>query len=211
MGAPERSAGTRLIVQDQLSASSARVARPPAGGNADGDGRLPTHGCLCFARIAVRPAIAIEMRKILSLNSNDDTGGCRAMAARRSFLILALVVGLAVPAAGSGAESKTSALKTQEGTATYYAERFHGQTTASGVQFDQNALMAAHHRWPFGTKVRVIHLENDRAVQVRIVDRLAKRSKAIIDLSRKAAKELRFLRTGEGRIRVRLEVLEWGE
>ena len=153
----------------------------------------------------------IEMRKIWGLSSNDYTVGGSAMAARRTFLILALAVGLAAPAGGSGAESKNSALKTQDGTATYYAKRFHGQTTASGVPFDQNALMAAHHRWPFGTKVRVINLENERSVQVRIVDRLAKRSKAIVDLSRKAAQELRFLRTGEGRIRVRLEVLEWGE
>lgn len=133
------------------------------------------------------------------------------MAARRAFLILALAIGLAALAGGSSAESKGSALKTQEGTATYYAKRFHGRTTASGVPFDQNALMAAHHQWPFGTEVRVINLENDRSVQVRIVDRLAKRAKAIIDLSRKAARELRFLRTGEGRVRVRLEVLEWGE
>lgn len=133
------------------------------------------------------------------------------MAVRRSLLMLALAVGLAAPSDGAGAESKDPALKTQEGTATYYAKRFHGRTTASGVRFDQNALMAAHHRWPFGTKVRVINLDNDRTVQVRIVDRLAKRSTAIIDLSHKAARELRFLRTGEGRIRVRLEVLEWGE
>lgn len=129
----------------------------------------------------------------------------------RAFLILALAVGLAAPAGGSAAESKGSVLKTQEGTATYYAKRFQGRTTASGVAFDQTALMAAHHQWPFGTKVRVINLENDRSVQVRIVDRLAKRAKAVIDLSRKAARELRFLRTGEGRVRVRLEVLEWGE
>jgi rare lipoprotein A (peptidoglycan hydrolase) len=32
----------------------------------------------------------------------------------------------------------------------------------------------------------------------------------VIDLSRKAARQLRFLRTGEGRVPVRLEVLEWG-
>lgn len=101
--------------------------------------------------------------------------------------------------------------KTQVGTATYYAKRFHGRTTASGVKFNQSALMAAHHRWPFGTVVRVINRKNKRTVRVRIVDRLARRSKAIIDLSHKAARELRFLRTGQGRIPVRLEVLKWGK
>lgn len=106
---------------------------------------------------------------------------------------------------------KPKVLKTQIGTATYYAKRFHGRTTASGVKFSQNALMAAHHHWPFGTIVRVINRKNKRTVRVRIVDRLARRSKAIIDLSRKAARELRFLRTGQGRVPVRLEVLKWGE
>jgi rare lipoprotein A len=101
--------------------------------------------------------------------------------------------------------------KTQTGTATYYAKRFHGRTTASGVKFNQNALMAAHHRWPFGTMVRVTNRKNKRTVRVRIVDRLARRSRAIIDLSHKAARELRFLRTGQGRVPVRLEVLKWGK
>jgi len=101
--------------------------------------------------------------------------------------------------------------KTQVGTATYYAKWFYGRTTASGVKFNQNTLMAAHHRWPFGTIVRVVNRKNKRTVQVRIVDRLARRSTAIIDLSHKAARELRFLRTGEGRIPVRLEVLKWGK
>jgi rare lipoprotein A len=101
--------------------------------------------------------------------------------------------------------------KIQTGTATYYAKRFHGRITASGVKFNQNTLMAAHHHWPFGTEVRVINRKNKRMVRVRIVDRLGRRSKAIIDLSHKAARELRFLRTGQGRVPVRLEVLKWGK
>ncbi len=108
------------------------------------------------------------------------------------------------------ANADQAVLKTQVGTATYYAKKFHGRKTASGVAFDQDRLVAAHHRWPFGTVVRVVNPKNNRAVRVRIVDRLPKRSKAVIDLSRKAARELRFLRTGQGRVRVRLEVLEWG-
>jgi rare lipoprotein A len=113
-------------------------------------------------------------------------------------------------AGGFAASAAPPVLKKQTGTATYYAKRFHGRKTASGNRFDQGKLVAAHHRWPFGTVVRVTNRKNDRSVKVRIVDRLAKRSKAVIDLSRKAARELGFLRTGEGRVPVRLEVLEWG-
>jgi rare lipoprotein A len=121
------------------------------------------------------------------------------------------VAALLATAAPVEVTSEPKVRKSQIGTATYYAKRFHGRTTASGVKFNQNGLMAAHHRWPFGTVVRVINRKNKRTVRVWIVDRLARRSKAIIDLSHKAARELRFLRTGQGRVPVRLEVLKWGK
>ena len=126
-------------------------------------------------------------------------------------LHILLMAALLMAAAPVEVTPEPKVRKTQIGTATYYAKRFHGRTTASGVKFNQNALMAAHHYWPFGTVVRVINRKNKRTVRVRIVDRLARRSKAIIDLSHKAARELRFLRTGQGRIPVRLEVLKWGK
>ena len=125
-------------------------------------------------------------------------------------LLTLAIVSLLASSALVDVMAEPRVLKKQTGTATYYAERFHGRKTASGVKFSQNALMAAHHRWPFGTVVRVTNQENKRSVQVRIVDRMNRRAKAIIDLSRKAARELRFRRTGQGRVPVRLEVLEWG-
>lgn len=128
-----------------------------------------------------------------------------------TLMKLSVLLAMVAMPIGAAAHSESSVLKTQEGTATYYAKMLDGRTTASGVAFDQDALMAAHHRWPFGTEVRVVNPENERSVRVLIVDRLAKRSRAVIDLSRRAARELRFLRTGDGRIPVRLEVLKWGE
>jgi rare lipoprotein A len=123
---------------------------------------------------------------------------------------LMLAGALLLVSTGFTASAGQAVPKKQTGTATYYAKRFHGRKTASGARFDQGKLVAAHHRWPLGTLVRVTNTKNDRTVKVRIVDRLAKRSRAVIDLSRKAARQLRFLRTGEGRVPVRLEVLEWG-
>lgn len=103
-------------------------------------------------------------------------------------------------------------LDTRVGIASYYGREFDGKRMASGIPFDMNAMVAAHPTYPFGTIVRVTNLENRRIVSVRILDRgPAKRARAegvIIDVSRGVARKLGFLR--KGRIRVRLEVLEWG-
>jgi len=72
-----------------------------------------------------------------------------------------------------------------------------------------NAMVAAHPTYPFGTIVRVTNLENGRSATVRILDRgPARANGVIIDVSRRAADKLGFIR--EGRTRVRLEVLRWG-
>ena len=104
-----------------------------------------------------------------------------------------------------------TALKSQSGQASYYAKKYHGRKTASGEKFDQNALLAAHRSWPFGTVVRVTNLENDRSVKVRIVDRLGKKARSMIDLSHKAANALGFLKTGQGVAKVKVDVLQWGK
>jgi rare lipoprotein A len=83
---------------------------------------------------------------------------------------------------------------------------------ASGRPFDMNAMVAAHPRYPFGTLLRVTNLRNGRSLTVRIQDRgpagRPQREGVIIDLARGAAERLGFIR--QGRVRVRLEVLEWG-
>jgi rare lipoprotein A len=110
------------------------------------------------------------------------------------------------------AASGTKILETREGLASYYGEEFHGKTTASGVRFDMNALVAAHPSYPFGTRLRVTNMANGRSVSLRIVDRgPAPQLRArgiVIDVSRRAAEVLGFIQ--QGRTRVRLEVLAWG-
>lgn len=41
------------------------------------------------------------------------------------------------------------------GLASYYHPSLHGLETASGIPYDDNALMAAHPSYPLGTVVRV--------------------------------------------------------
>jgi rare lipoprotein A len=131
-------------------------------------------------------------------------------------VLAVLVVGLSAcatrTAAPTPARPSTSILEAREGLASYYGKEFQGKTTASGVRFNMNAMVAAHPSYPFGTLLRVTNLANGRATQVRVVDRgPAPRQRAdgiVIDLSRKAAEVLAF--TQQGRTRVRLEVLRWG-
>jgi rare lipoprotein A len=104
-------------------------------------------------------------------------------------------------------------LAVAEGEATYYASYFHGRKTASGIVFSNDEYYAAHRAYPFGTLLRVTNLGNQRAILVRVVDRgpngtSARARATIIDVSQRAAADLDFIRAG--RIRVRVEVLEWG-
>jgi rare lipoprotein A len=91
------------------------------------------------------------------------------------------------------------------GIASYYARRFEGRRTASGVIYDPGKLTAAHQSLPFGTRVRVVNLRNGREVVVTVTDRCRKRTFPFIDLSRAAAKELGFF--GKGITRVQITVL----
>jgi rare lipoprotein A len=105
------------------------------------------------------------------------------------------------------------ALASVHGVATYYADRFEGRLTASGSVFRQSAMLAAHREYPFGTVLRVTNLANGRAVELRVVDRLPpatseRARRTVVDVSKRAAELLDFVR--EGRVPVKVEVLEWG-
>ena len=90
----------------------------------------------------------------------------------------------------------------ESGHASFYANKFHGRQTSSGEIFSQNKYTAAHQTLAFGSIVRVQNLENDSIVYVKINDRLPKSSKRLIDLSKKAAKELNFIRKGTAEVLV---------
>jgi rare lipoprotein A len=124
------------------------------------------------------------------------------------LVLLSTDCGNATAPASIAVESRgrVSARAESVGIATYYARRFHGRITASGIEFDQNDMVAAHPTFPFGTVVRVTNLRNGRSVNVRIVDRGpaagARRRGVIIDLSRAAAESLDFIEAGRSRVRV---------
>lgn len=137
-------------------------------------------------------------------------GGAPGLRRAAAGLFLALALGALAGCAGSrppgGAPDPRG--REETGVASFYADRFHGRRTASGERFDQSAMTAAHRTLPFGTRVRVTNLGNGRRVVVRITDRGPAKRERVIDLSKAAARELRFV--GAGLARVRLEVLPSG-
>jgi rare lipoprotein A len=93
-----------------------------------------------------------------------------------------------------------------EGIASYYADRFNGRKTRSGAVYDPEKLTAAHPDLPFGTRVKVVNIANNRSVTITVNDRCRRKSFPFIDLSRSAARQLGFL--GKGRARVSYSVVE---
>lgn len=129
------------------------------------------------------------------------------------LVLLVMLTAVMTACSGTAPDTGPNVFETREGLASFYGRAFHGEDTASGETFDMNALVAAHPTYPFGTRLRVTNLENGRHVDVRVVDRGPadgpRREGVIVDLSRGVARELGFLE--DGLVRVRLEVLEWGE
>jgi len=95
------------------------------------------------------------------------------------------------------AESPASLVGTQEsGKASYYAMKYQFRTTASGERYNHFSSTAAHRTLPFGTKVRVTNIANNKSVVVKVNDRGPFVEGRIIDLSRSAFDEIADLDVG---------------
>ena len=106
----------------------------------------------------------------------------------------------------SGVNTANVKNKVFRGLASYYGDKFNGNPTASGEIFDQSDYTAAHISLPFGTKIKVTNLDNNRSVVVRINDRGPFVTGRILDLSKAAAEKLDMIRSGV--VSVEVEVLD---
>jgi rare lipoprotein A len=88
------------------------------------------------------------------------------------------------------------------GLASWYGQRHHGRSTASGERYDMHRLTAAHRTLPFGTRLRVTSVENGRSVVVRVNDRGPHVAGRLIDLSYAAAKALGMVSNGVARVEI---------
>ncbi len=100
---------------------------------------------------------------------------------------------------------EVSKQKTHYGTASFYANKFEGRKTANGEVFSQKKLTGASNILPLNQWVRVTNMRNNLSVILRITDRMHKNNKRLIDLSKSAAKKLKY--TGYGLAHVKVEVL----
>jgi rare lipoprotein A len=119
----------------------------------------------------------------------------------RTILSLLLLVGLLMPVTSAYAQAS----KVEYGKAAYYADRLHGRKTASGRLYDKNKYTCAHKTQPFGTKLRVTRLDNNKSVIVEVTDRGPFKDGFSVDLSRRAAEDLNMIQ--DGVVRVKIEVV----
>ena len=86
----------------------------------------------------------------------------------------------------------------QQGVASWYGRKFHGNMTSIGDTYDMYAMTAAHPTLPLPCYVRVINPANLKSVLLRVNDRGPFHSDRIIDLSYAAAAKLDIARRGSG-------------
>ncbi len=95
---------------------------------------------------------------------------------------------------------KSSAIESVEGFASYYASRFEGRRTTSGLRYNPEKMTAAHESLPLGTVVKVVNALTRQEAIVTVTDRCAPKLFHFIDLSRAAAKKIGLF--GKGKIKV---------
>ena len=122
----------------------------------------------------------------------------------KRLVIFCLLVSCLAPGIVAQDPGKTAKprIKLIYGTASFYANKFHGRKTANGEIFSQEKFTAACNLLPLGTWIRVTNLRNGRVVIVKINDRLHPKMKRIVDLSRTAAQKLNYVRSGLTKVKV---------
>ncbi|KAF1725983.1 septal ring lytic transglycosylase RlpA family protein [Pseudoxanthomonas japonensis] len=91
----------------------------------------------------------------------------------------------------------------EQGTASYYGNKFHGRRTSNQEVYDMYAYSAAHKSLPLPSFARVTNLDNGQSVVVRVNDRGPFHEGRVIDLSYAAAVKLGITQRGTGRVEVR--------
>lgn len=88
--------------------------------------------------------------------------------------------------------------------ASYYHDKYNGRLGANGKIFYQDSLTCAHRTLPFGTMVEVTNVNNNKSIILEVTDRGPFIEGREIDLSKRAAKELDFIRKGLEEVTIRI-------
>lgn len=108
--------------------------------------------------------------------------------ANRPYTVLGLSF---TPQALSGAE---------QGMASWYGRKFHGQKTSIGEIYDMFQMTAAHPTMPIPSYARVTNVKNGRSVVVRVNDRGPFHKGRVMDLSFLAACRLGYANNGSAEV-----------
>lgn len=91
------------------------------------------------------------------------------------------------------------------GLATYYANQFEGNLTATGEVFRQSGFTAASNIFALNTWVKVTNLLTGKSIVVRINDRMHPRMTKqgrVLDLTLTGAKELKIVKRGVAKVKI---------
>ena len=84
--------------------------------------------------------------------------------------------------------------------ASWYGPDFHGRPTSSGEIFDMYSMTCAHKVYPFGTKLKVTNITNNKMVECVVNDRGPFVDGRDLDLSYAAAKQIGVIGPGTGKV-----------
>lgn len=92
----------------------------------------------------------------------------------------------------------------ESGTAVYYADYLHGQSTAMGEIYSKYELTASHRYHPKGTLLKVTRLDNGKSVTVRVNDKGTFPNDVVISLSTAAAMQIDLMKAGKSAVTVEM-------
>ncbi|WP_410499420.1 septal ring lytic transglycosylase RlpA family protein [Chitinibacter sp. S2-10] len=90
----------------------------------------------------------------------------------------------------------------EQGMASWYGRKFHGQKTSTGEVYDMFQMTAAHPTLPLPSYARVTNVKNGRSVIVRVNDRGPFHKGRVMDLSFLAACRLGYATGGSAEVKV---------
>jgi len=102
------------------------------------------------------------------------------------------------------ADNKNTNILVGTGIASWYGPGFQGNLTASGKKYDMGKYTAAHRELKFGTILRITNIKNNLSVNVKVNDRGPFNHKRKIDLSKKAAEEIKMINSGLANVKIEL-------
>src|SRR5690554_3721161 len=127
------------------------------------------------------------------------------MSLRYNLLILILLILSGCKTSHTAKNNKTSLYKS-EVFACYHHNNFNGRKTASGEDFSNKKLTAAHKKLPFGTLVKLTNPQNKNSVIVNINHGGLFTKVCELDLSKKTVDQITHV-PNTGKIKVILEII----